>query len=226
MYWEDYRLEVWGENISGPPLCELRMFSIPQQAVEATSPARFFLQPTNSSPSPTTYTSHLNSPRSGRESLPAPLSSLSQQAAGSPFVQLGVGIGGRISPPVNMFASSPSMYSLGGPLGGAQQQAQQQLFLAEFVRGQLDIFAFKRWYTVSSMQLPTAFSLSIPLLRISDVFNLIIPTPFLYTVSGFVFVCPKSSNEITPSKASRLGPRRWWTLDFFNVTTIITTHEH
>ena len=200
IYWEDYRLEVWGENTSGPPLCELRMYSIPQQAVEATSPARYFLQPTNSSPSPTTYTSYLNSPRSGRDSLPAPLSSLSQQAAGSPFVGIG-SIGGRISP-----------LSLGGPMGVAQQP--QQLFLAEFVRGQLDIFAFKRWYTVRYNPICSRDLLFSSFSFVSSFTYLC----FFSTVSGYVFVFPKSSNGTTRSRALRLGHPQWWMLDFFNVT--------
>ena len=182
MYWEDYRLEVWGSDTSGPALCALQLYQLPAAASvsgtllsEATSPARFFAMnpsPSNSNPpSPATFA--LSGSSKSCQGLPAPLSSLAQQ--GSPYIQIN---GGRASPLAfpfrnasydgqgqglpppgspSMFASSPPViYSFGVNTGGPGQlqptpqqqplQQSQQLFLAEFVRGQLEIFAFKRFY--------------------------------------------------------------------------------
>ena len=82
--WESFRLEVWGLDTSGPPLCAIQLYELPPEAaaslaVNQSSPAR------------------------------------------------------RPS-----YSSSPVAISAGMP--------QQSLYLVEFIRGQLEIFAFKRFY--------------------------------------------------------------------------------
>ena len=80
LYWESYRLDVWGADASdtSPPLCSLHLYQLP------------------------------TTPRSAPDS------------------------------PVRLHAT--------GSLGGFPGGSNAPLFLVEFVRGQLEIFAFKRFY--------------------------------------------------------------------------------
>lgn len=82
MYWPSFRLEVWGTDVNGPPLCALQLYQLPVDLASAT--------PTS----------------------PSRLLEMMQSDSG---------------------------------LGGLET-ATRQLILVEFVRGQLEIFAFKRFY--------------------------------------------------------------------------------
>lgn len=86
--WESFRLEVWGLDTSGPPLCALQLYELPPEAAASLA---------------------VNIP--SNQSSPARRPS---------------------------YSSSPISISGGIP--------QQSLYLVEFVRGQLEIFAFKRFY--------------------------------------------------------------------------------
>jgi serine/threonine protein kinase len=131
IYWAAYRIEVWGADTSGPPLCALQLYQMSSSAgmqADSVSPNR------NYSPA-----------SSGTACSPA----ASHQ---SPFLVAG----GRISPTFSFM--SPSTLSSSSAMDsrrfspslvgaeGLNANGQQQLFLAEFVRGQLEIFAFKRFY--------------------------------------------------------------------------------
>mmetsp|Transcript_15470 Transcript_15470/g.25758 ORF Transcript_15470/g.25758 Transcript_15470/m.25758 type:complete len:1106 (+) Transcript_15470:211-3528(+) len=87
LYWESYRLDVWGADASdtSPPLCSLHLYQLPNTAHST------------------------------------PGSPIRLQAAGG-------------------ISTTP------GSLGGLPGGANAPLFLVEFVRGQLEIFAFKRFY--------------------------------------------------------------------------------
>jgi hypothetical protein len=89
-----YRLEVWGADTMGPPLCALQLYQLPPN-VEA-SPSRSFLASISPSSSSFYFPNDPDSLMSG------------------------------------------SYSSTGGQ--------HHPLFLAEFIRGQLEIFAFKRFY--------------------------------------------------------------------------------
>ena len=134
--WTAYRIEVWGADLSGPPLCALQLYQMPSAAV---------LQSNTSSPSRTF------SPMLGASASPV--------VHQSPFLVAG----GRSSPSFQFISPidrpmtsssaidsrrySPSLAGDSmGPIGSIGVGGQQQLFLAEFVRGQLEIFAFKRFY--------------------------------------------------------------------------------
>lgn len=92
-----YRLEVWGPDTLGPPLCALQLYQLPP-SVDA-SPARYM------SSTPSASESYGSSRK-------------------FPF-------------------SASDIDQLNYPLAQAQQPT---LFLVEFIRGQLEIFAFKRFY--------------------------------------------------------------------------------
>ena len=135
IYWAAYRIEVWGADTTGPPLCALQLYQMPASTStstcsgaqqDPTSPNRMF-------------------------SL-ASSDSTSSSAFQSPFLVAG----GRVSP-LNPFMSPGALSSsstmdarrFSPSLVGADSvgaNGQQHLFLAEFVRGQLEIFAFKRFY--------------------------------------------------------------------------------
>lgn len=87
--WEQYRLDVWGQDVHGPALVALQLYQLPLTSTSA-------------------------------------------------------------SPDRNVFASeSPQIGSLSSSYRAADALASyipQQLYLAEFVRAQLEIFAFKRFY--------------------------------------------------------------------------------
>jgi serine/threonine protein kinase len=90
--WKTYRLEVWGTDIIGPPLCSIQLYRLPQPtettvAITAMSPSR--MTPTSDVLYTTTHGTTISSPRN---------------------------------------ATAPG------------------LFLVEFVRGPIEIFAFKRFY--------------------------------------------------------------------------------
>jgi hypothetical protein len=129
IYWAAYRIEVWGADTSGPPLCALQLYQMPAVSLNqagSMSPHR--------------------SPASSGAAL-SPATSL------QPYLIAG----DRVSPSLNFmspgaFSSSSTALdsrrfspSLMGP-DGMGTSGPQQLFLAEFVRGQLEIFAFKRFY--------------------------------------------------------------------------------
>ena len=176
--WTAYRIDVWGADCSGPPLCALQLYQMPATTVvrsESASPSRNF------------------SPMSGICASPAPYQSPYVTSGGGGGGGGGSGIGGRMSPsytymspfdkpersdrtdrnerqsdrqsernernernerqlPLPLSSSSindsrrfsPSLVGSDGL--GTNSNNVQQLFLAEFVRGQLEIFAFKRFY--------------------------------------------------------------------------------
>lgn len=80
MQWQSFRLEVWGLDINGPPLCALQLYQMPADV------------------------------------------------AGTPTA------------PSHLL----EIHADGGSLSGSS--FARQLFLVEFIRGQLDIFVFKRFY--------------------------------------------------------------------------------
>ena len=84
--WENFRLEVWGLDTSGQPLCALQLYELPPEAAAS----------------------------------------------------LAVNIPSTHSSPNRRPSSSPISMTGGMP--------QQPLYLVEFIRGQIEIFAFKRFY--------------------------------------------------------------------------------
>lgn len=95
-----YRLEVWGPDTLGPPLCALQLYQLPP-SVDA-SPARYM------------------------SSTPSASESYGTSGSSRKF-------------PFN----ASDLDQLNYPLIQSQQPT---LFLVEFIRGQLEIFAFKRFY--------------------------------------------------------------------------------
>lgn len=90
--WEQYRLEVWGQDVHGPAVVALQLYQLPLTSTSA-SPDR-----------------------------------------------CGLFSGSSDSPQVGSLSSS---YRAADAM---QSYMPQQLYLAEFVRAQLEIFAFKRFY--------------------------------------------------------------------------------
>lgn len=146
--WAAYRIDVWGADTVGPPLCALQLYQMPS-ASSAIMRSDSGTQNKNYSP----MSNSGSGPRSNDTIIPC----ITLQ---SPFVVAG----GRISPihvpsymsPFNhssctLSSSSSNMDSrrFSPSLVGSDCSStnnQQQLFLAEFVRGQVEIFAFKRFY--------------------------------------------------------------------------------
>ena len=140
--WDRYRLEVWGADTAGAALCALQLYQMPSCGTTSgstslqSSPERTL----NSFQQQQRQHSHHQLSLSGAGSQiiaysPATASLLET----SPFV---VGsLGGTLpssSPSFSLLAQS-QQYQF-------QQQSQPQLYLVEFIRGQLEIFAFKRFY--------------------------------------------------------------------------------
>ena len=114
--WDRYRLEVWGMDTQGAALCALQLYQMPSSAAGSSASVQ-------SSPD-RNFGSRL-----GQVAYSPATASLYE----SPFV---VGSLGGTMP-----SSSPSFATLHQSL-----QQPQQLYLVEFIRGQLEIFAFKRFY--------------------------------------------------------------------------------
>jgi hypothetical protein len=132
LHWETFRLEVWGnDNIHGPPLCALQLYRMPQTMIAAASPARLSQG----------YSAGLSS------------SSTAHSALGY-FPDMGEHGAGR-SPGGFFSGLEPRMsggfYNVhprdrGSSIASTNDGLSQELYLVEFVRGQLEIFAFKRFY--------------------------------------------------------------------------------
>ena len=86
--WENFRLEVWGLDTSGQPLCALQLYELPPEAAASLA-----------------------------VNIPSTHSSPNRRPSHS-------------SSPISMTGGMP----------------QQPLYLVEFIRGQIEIFAFKRFY--------------------------------------------------------------------------------
>ena len=123
--WDRYRLEVWGMDTQGAALCALQLYQMPSSSSSTGSTASLSVQ---SSPE-----RNFGS-RIGQVAYSPATASLYE----SPFV---VGSLGGTMP-----SSSPSFSTLQQQQQQQQQQQPQQLYLVEFIRGQLEIFAFKRFY--------------------------------------------------------------------------------
>jgi hypothetical protein len=104
VYWESYRLDVWGADasVTSPPLCSLHLYQLPNTHSTPGSPARL-------------YASSPSSSSSG----------------------IGLGLGG---------SSGIGINNGNGGNSGNGNNFNLPLYLVEFVRGQLEIFAFKRFY--------------------------------------------------------------------------------
>ena len=113
-----YRLEVWGADTTGPPLCALQLYQLPPSSTVEASPAR----------------SVSVTPSSSQPSRIFPYHDSMHTLAGTPV-------------DTSLIYSHSSASSYQGSSGGHNYNNQPPtLFLAEFIRGQLDIFAFKRFY--------------------------------------------------------------------------------
>jgi hypothetical protein len=134
IYWAAYRIEVWGADTTGPPLCALQLYQMPASTSTSTS------------------SGVQQDPTSPNRMLSLASSDSTYSSFQSPFLVAG----GRVSP-LNPFMSPGALSSsstmdarrFSPSLVGADSvgaNGQQHLFLAEFVRGQLEIFAFKRFY--------------------------------------------------------------------------------
>ena len=145
--WAAYRIDVWGADTVGPPLCALQLYQMP---AASSSILR------SDSLTPKKNYSPMSHSRFGNRSNELVIPCVSLQ---SPFLVSG---GGRISPLhvppyVSPYGEHSSLSSSSHTDGrrfspslvgsdGLNTNNQQQLFLAEFVRGQVEIFAFKRFY--------------------------------------------------------------------------------
>ena len=145
--WAAYRIDVWGADTVGPPLCALQLYQMP---AASSSIMR------SDSLTPNKNCSPMSNSRSGHRPNELVIPCVSLQ---SPFLVAG---GGRISPlhvppyvsPYGEYSSlSSSSHADGRRFSpslvgsdGLNTNNLQQLFLAEFIRGQVEIFAFKRFY--------------------------------------------------------------------------------
>jgi serine/threonine protein kinase len=126
LHWETFRLEVWGnDNITGPPLCALQLYQMPVSMIAAATPARLSQGGSRAVSSEATgavavgYFADIPESRAGR----------------SPGIFLGM-----------ERRMTGGFYNIPGDRGSFSEALPQELFLVEFVRGQLEIFAFKRFY--------------------------------------------------------------------------------
>lgn len=125
MHWDAYRIEVWGADTSGPPLCALQLYQMPAVHSNSPSPARGLSITTGACSSP-----YLVNGRASR--LSPSFGFVRNYEGGCPL-------------PVTSSSSIQSRRL--SPSGvGSEGTHTQSLYLAEFVRGQLEIFAFKRFY--------------------------------------------------------------------------------
>jgi serine/threonine protein kinase len=121
LHWDTFRLEVWGADVSGPSLCALQLYRIPAASAQ-------------------TYL-HQNSPMrpdsSSSSSSAAPAVHRFPVLEGSPDDEQYV----------HVEAHAPAQPIPCRRIGPSQANEElQHLYLVEFLRGQLDIFAFKRFY--------------------------------------------------------------------------------
>jgi len=125
--WDRHRLEVWGSDTQGPALCSLQLYQMPAAASSSSITCGSLSLP--SSPERTSFGSHCLRTNPSPNPIPHPL-------AYSPATA-------SVFDGSNHFTASGSPSYLAAP---SQQPQSQQLYLAEFTRGQLEIFAFKRFY--------------------------------------------------------------------------------
>jgi hypothetical protein len=118
--WDLYRLEVWGPDTHGPALCALQLYQMPSTSQP----------PTPDRPHSSALGGTEVQGTQGTQGVQGALSS----SFGTPGA--GGGVGGALG-----VGGVGGAVGVGGVRGGAQQ-----LFLVEFVRFQLEIFSFKRFY--------------------------------------------------------------------------------
>jgi serine/threonine protein kinase len=124
--WERYRVEVWDINVHGPAIFALQLYQIPAESgISASSYS--YATSTNSFPSsPDRYSfqSSSNSSNSNNNNVYNPAGSYTYTTTS------------YITP-----SASPGSW-----LTNTTSVLPQEVFLVEFIRGQLEIFAFKRFY--------------------------------------------------------------------------------
>lgn len=126
LHWETYRLEVWGADVNGPSLCALQLYRLPS----GTAVCSLGTSPLRHSHEVGSCVTH-----DSRSGAPGPIQ--------FPLLE------GEVIPS----SSSPTPSHINPRYGGLPQfraspdtAEEPMLFLVEFLRGQLDIFAFKRFY--------------------------------------------------------------------------------
>jgi len=128
--WTLYRLEVWSQNdVHGPPVCSLQLYQMPPSMGGAGAAG------VGAGGSGGGSSSGFSAPATPERRLSASAAVLLASSANVPIANHQ----NNYQHHSTMMAASPSGASMTMP-------QQQQLFLVEFVRGQLEIFAFKRFY--------------------------------------------------------------------------------
>lgn len=127
--WDRYRLEVWGNvETQGPALCALQLYQLPPS--NSTAAVSF-------PSSPERNLSHVypSMRESDRNFEP-----IAHTAAYSPATS------SQYDLPFAVGSLGASLHSPSPSFPQPHASSQPQLYLVEFVRGQLEIFAFKRFY--------------------------------------------------------------------------------
>lgn len=154
-----YRLEVWGVDTIGPPLCALQLYQLPPSTANALVMSSAAASPSPSMVGPT-YINPLTLSRTPTSSNCFPYNQGGHRERDHITMSSGSdGKGDQYTTHLNdvdSVLSSPARASYGGsgygmmvPSSFGHTSLLQQscdLFLAEFIRGQIEIFAFKRFY--------------------------------------------------------------------------------
>lgn len=119
---ECFRLEVWGSDTSGPPLCALQLYQIPTN-IESTPPFPI---------------------GDIRDQSILPSEGIKIQQMGFLNPSISTSFKG-LDNHEESFVSA-GLRTRNGSFVGPSREMSQDLFLVEFVRGNLEIFAFKRFY--------------------------------------------------------------------------------